>query len=92
MDWRKPTKNLAYIRNKIWPWIGDFQGQRSLRELFYHFVHIQRVKSHRNTRLNLHDKWNKFFTLHFTLRAELVDISTSSQVGDSTWDIQWFYV
>ena len=89
---RKPSKNLAYIRNKIWLWIGDFQGQGCLWEFFYYFFHIQRVKLHRNTLSNLHDKWDKFFTLHFTLPAGLVDISTSSQVGDSTWDIQWFYV
>ena len=81
---RKPSKNLAYIRNKIWPWIGDFQGQVCLREFFYYFFHIQRVKLHRNTLSNLHDEWDKFFTLHFTLPAGLVDISTSSQVGDST--------
>ena len=89
---RKPSKNLAYIRKKIWPWIGDFQGQGCLREFFYYFFDIQRVKLHRNTLSNLHDKWNKFFTLHFTLPSGLVDISTSSQVGDFTWDIQWFYV
>ena len=44
-----------------------------------------------NTLSNLHDKWDKFFALHFTLPAGLVDASTSSQVGDSTWDIHWFY-
>ena len=33
-----------------------------------------------------------FFTFHFTLPAGLVGILTSSQFGDSTWDIQWFYV
>ena len=89
---RKPSKNLAYIRNQIWPWIGDFQGQGCLQDFFYYFFHIQRVKLHRNTLSHLHDKWGKFFTLHFTLPAGLVDISTSSQVGDSTWDIQWFHV
>ena len=89
---RKPSKNLAYIINKIWPWIGDFQGQGCLQEFSYYFFHIQRVKLHRNTLSNLHDKWDKFFTLYFTLSARLVDISTSSQVGDSTLDIQWFYV
>ena len=31
---RKPSKNLAYIRNKIWPWISDFLGQGCLREFF----------------------------------------------------------
>ena len=89
---RKPSKNLTYIRNKIWPWIGDFQGLRCLQEFFCNFFHIQRVKLHRNTLSNLHEKWDKFFTLHFTLLAGLVDISTSSLVGDTTWDIQWFRV
>ena len=32
---RKPSKNLAYIRNKIWPWIDDFQGRRCLRGFFF---------------------------------------------------------
>ena len=88
---RKPSKNLAYIRNKILPLFGNFQGQGCLREFFYYFFHIQRVKVQINTFSNLPDEWDKFFTLHFTLPAGLVDISTSRQVGDSTWDIQWFY-
>ena len=66
-----PSKNLAYIRNKIWPWIGDFPGQGWLREFFYYFFHIQHMKQHRNTLSNLHDKWHKFCTLHFTLPAGL---------------------
>ena len=33
-----------------------------------------RMKLHRNTLSNLHDKWDKFFTLHFTLPVGLVDI------------------
>ena len=89
---RKPSQNSVYTRNEIWPWIGDFQDQGCLREFSYYFFHIQRVKLHRNTLSNLHDKWDKFFTLHFTLPAGLVDISTSIQIGDSTWDIQWFFV
>ena len=79
---RHPSKNLADIRNKIWPWIDNFQGQGCLRVFFYYFFHIQRVKLLRNILSNLHDKWDKFFTLHFTLPAGLVDISTSSQVED----------
>ena len=34
---RKPSKNLAYIRNEIWPWIVDFQGEGCLREPFHYF-------------------------------------------------------
>ena len=34
---RKPSKNLAYIRNKICPWIGDFEGQGCMREFFNYF-------------------------------------------------------
>ena len=83
---RKPSNNLSYIRNKIWPLIVDFQGQGCLREFHHYFFHIQRVKLHRNTLSNHHDKWDKFFTLHFTMPAGLVDISTSIQVVDSTWD------
>ena len=78
----KPSKNLAYIRNKILPWIGDFQGQGCLRQFFYYFFHIQRVKLHKNTLSNIHDKWDKYFSLHFTLHSWLVDMSISSQVGD----------
>ena len=36
------------------------------------FFHIQRVVLHRNTLSNLHDKWDKFFRLQFTLPARLV--------------------
>ena len=36
------------------------------------------------------NKTNFYIALY--VAAGLVDISTSSQVGDSTWDIQWFYV
>ena len=90
---RKPSKNWAYSRNKIWPWIGNFQGQGCLREFFYYVFNIHRVKLHSNFLSNLHDKWDKFFTLHFTLPAGLIVTSTSSsQVGDSTWGIHWFYV
>ena len=86
---RKPSQNSAYTRNEIWPWNRDFQGQECL---CLNFFYIRRVKLRRNTLSSLHNKWDKFFTLHFTLPAGLVDISTSSQVGYSTWDIQWFYV
>ena len=41
---QKPSRKLAYIWNKIWRWIGDFQGQGCLWEFFYYFFHIQRVK------------------------------------------------
>ena len=84
-QWKKSSEHL-------WTWNRDFWGQRCLRQSFYYFSHIQHVKLHRNTLSNLHDKWDKFFTLHFTLPAGLVGISTTHQVGDSTWDIQWFYV
>ena len=76
---RKPSKNLAYIRNKIWPWIDDFKGQGCLREFSYYFFHIQRVKLHRNIVLNLHDRRDKFFTLHFTLPGGLTAINTPGQ-------------
>ena len=79
-------------RKEIWPLNRGFQGQGCLWEFFNYFFHIQRMKLHRNTLSNLYDKWDKFFTLHFTLPAGLVDISTSCQFGDSTWDIQWFYI
>ena len=59
-----------------------------IKDFCRNFLHIQRVKLHRNTLSNLNKKLDKFFTLP----AGLVDISTSSQVGYSTWNIQWFYV
>ena len=89
----KNGKNSEKKSSKhLWPWNRDFQSQGCLREFSYYFFHIHRVKLHRNATSNLHDKWDKFFTLHFTLPLRLVDISTTSQVGDSNWDIQWFYV
>ena len=42
-----------------------------VKGVFGNFFHIRRVKLHRNTLLNLHDKRGKFFTLHFTSPAGL---------------------
>ena len=62
---RKPSQNSTYTRTEIWPWNRDFKGQGRLRKFFYYCFHIQRVKLHRNTLSNVHDKWDKFFIQWF---------------------------
>ena len=71
---RKPSKNLAYTRDKIWPWIGDFQGQRCLREFFYYFFRKREM-----TNLGLVELYSYLLFL-ITFRRQYVNLFISSKL------------
>ena len=69
---------------------------KGLRKFSYYFFHIQRVKLHRNTEIPSQTFMkNETNFLHCTLRCLRgwsLYRPSSQVVGDSTWNIQWFYV